>query len=67
MIDSDIKVINIAEDGRYELNGKRTSWIRLTFFVGEHGPFIERIPKDDYSAATRDEKLNAFAREVRTS
>lgn len=66
MLDEDIKVTRQNEDAKYELDGGRTSFIRVEFFVGKHGPFIERFSKDTYSMAVRDERLTAFAREVRT-
>ncbi|PYQ92471.1 MAG: hypothetical protein DMG02_01340 [Acidobacteria bacterium] len=66
MPEPDIQITSIVEDNRYDRDGQRTSFIRVTFFVGKHGPFTERFEKDAYTALVRDEKLNAFAREVRT-
>jgi hypothetical protein len=66
MLDDDVKVTKQVEDARYAQDGTRTAFIRVEFFVGQHGPFVERFEKADYTAVTRDGKLNAFAREVRT-
>lgn len=65
-LEPDVKVTRQTEDAKYEQDGGRTSFIRVEFFVGKHGPFVERFPKDDYSMIVRDNKLNEFAREVRT-
>ena len=65
MLEPDIKIVKQAEDPRYESDGTRTAYIRVEFWVGKHGPFVERFLKDDFSAVTRDLKLSAFAREVR--
>jgi hypothetical protein len=67
MLDPDIDIITSVEDTRYQRDGTRTAIIRVEFMVGKHGPFTERFPKDSYSAFVRDDKLNGFAREVRTT
>lgn len=67
MLDQDIEVISTVEDTRYQRDGTRTAIMRVEFFVGKHGPFTERFPKDGYTALVRDSKLNDFAREVRTT
>jgi hypothetical protein len=67
MLEPDVKVIRTVEDSRYLLDGTRVAIIRVEFMVGTHGPFVERMPKDGYSALVRDMKLNDFAREVRTT
>lgn len=67
MLDSDVKVIRQVEDARYTADGERQAYIRVEFRVGTQGPFVERFPRDGYTAVQRDNKLNEFAREVRTS
>lgn len=66
MLTDDITVTKQVEDARYALDGSRSAFIRVEFFVGKHGPFVERFPKDGYTGDVRDAKLNAFAMEVRT-
>jgi hypothetical protein len=66
VLDADVKVTKQVEDARYAQDGARTSFIRVEFYVGKHGPFVERFEKDGYSALRRDDVLNTFAREVRT-
>lgn len=67
MLADDIKITKQVEDARYALDGTRAAFIRVEFFVGKHGPFVERFEKDGYTAQTRDDKLTAFAAEVRTT
>lgn len=67
MLADDIKVAKQVEDARYAQDGTRTQFIRVEFYVGKHGPFVERIPKDDFTAQVRDDKLTAFADQVRTT
>lgn len=64
-LDTDVKVSQQVEDARFD-NGERIPIIRVTFMVGKHGPFVERFDKVDFTQSRRDEKLNTFAREVRT-
>lgn len=65
MLDSDVRLINVAEDSTYDTRGERTPYIRVEFNVGKFGPFTERFDKATYSADVRDAKLNEFARHVR--
>ena len=41
-------------------NGRTVPAIKVTFKVGEHGPFSEIFPKDTFSAATVNQKLGEF-------
>lgn len=66
MLPEDVKVTKQVEDSRFGLDGSRTAFIRVEFYVGKHGPFVERFPKDGYNAQVRDDKLTAWATEVRT-
>lgn len=65
-LDTDIKVQQQIEDATM-VDGERVAVVRVTFMVGRHGPFFERFPKDTYTADARNERLNRFAREVRTA
>lgn len=67
MLMPDVKVTKQVEERKYELDGTPTALIRTEFYVGKHGPFVEKLPKDGWSAQVRDDKLNAFANEVRTT
>ena len=63
MLDAGNRISRQIEDARFE-DGKHIPIIRVEFYVGIHGPFVERFVKAEYSAAARDEKINAFAREI---
>lgn len=65
MLPEDIKVTKQVEDARYNQDNSRTAFIRIEFYVGKHGPFVERIPKDGFTADARDAALERFAVEVR--
>lgn len=65
MLDSDIKLVNVSEQRLYNPDLTAEVSIRIAFMVGKHGPFVEKFPKDEYSAAARDARLNTFAAEVR--
>lgn len=67
MLDADVKISKITELRRVDPDQNTYSEIRVDFRVGAHGPFTERFVKDTYTADARDQKLNAFARDVRTT
>ena len=67
MLDAGIEILKQVEDARYLRDGTRQAFIRIEFMVDQHGPFVERVDKDGFTATTRDMKLNDFAREVRTT
>jgi hypothetical protein len=67
MLAEDVKITKQVEDSRYGLDGTRTAFIRVEFFVGKHGPFVERFEKETFTADVRDAKLCAFADQVRTT
>ena len=65
MLNDGVRIIAVQEDGTFDPDtAERKAVIRVTFKVGSHGPFVERFPKAEYSAVARDDRLNAFAREV---
>lgn len=65
-LDPDVKITRQVEDNKYDLAGNRNAFVRVEFFVGPHGPFVERFDRDTFTSAIRDEKIMRFAREVRT-
>jgi hypothetical protein len=67
MLADDVKITKQVEDSRYALDGSRAAFIRVEFYVGKHGPFVERFDKETFTADTRDAKLCAFADQIRTT
>lgn len=67
MLADDIKIVQTTEQRNYDDQLQPIVSIRVEFKVGRHGPFVEKFPKADYTAALRDERLNTFAQEVRTA
>jgi len=65
MLDPDIAIIRQMEDPKYDRSGARVDYIRVEFYVGKHGPFVERIEKTDDWHVQRDAIVNATAAKVR--
>jgi hypothetical protein len=66
MLPPDVKVEKQSEDATYDRNLQRQAWIRVEFYVGNNGPFVERFKKEEFSGAVRDAKLTDFANHIRT-
>lgn len=66
MLEPDIKILRQIEDARFTADQTTEYIVRVDFTVGKHGPFTERFPRATFTAQMRDDKLSAFAREVRT-
>lgn len=64
MIEPPYKILNQAQDAKFNRDGSTTPQIRVTFMVGTHGPFAERFDKDGYTAAVADARLRPFATEI---
>jgi len=64
-LDSDVRIVQQIEDARFA-DGERVPVIRITFMVGKHGPFVERFDKETFDADQRNDRINRFARNVRT-
>jgi hypothetical protein len=66
MLDPGIRILKTSEFPKYDpLTLDKTTLYRVEWAVDKHGPFVEYFPKDTYTAAARDLKLNALAREVK--
>jgi hypothetical protein len=65
MLDADIDITNQSEDRRWNRDNTSTPFVRVTYFVGTHGPFVEKFDKVDDWHVQRDAKLNAEAAKVR--
>lgn len=57
---NEAKITSITESSASE-NGAIIPVILVTFTVGKFGPFIERIPKAQFSQAEMTARLQAFA------
>lgn len=64
MLTDGVRITRQLEDARFSTDGKMSAIIRVEFMVGDHGPFVERFPKDGFTGQSRDDRLNAFAREI---
>jgi hypothetical protein len=46
MLEPDIEITNQAEDRRWNRDNTSTVFVRVTYYVGTHGPFVEKFDKD---------------------
>jgi hypothetical protein len=67
MLADDVKIVQITEQRNYDDQLQPVVSIRVEYKVGRHGPFVAKFPKDTYTAQLRDDQLNTFANEVRTT
>lgn len=67
MLADDVKIVRQMEERSYGPDLAADVKIRVEFMVGKHGPFVEKFPKDGFTAAQRDDVLTTFANEVRTT
>ncbi len=65
MLGPDIQIIRQIQEAKTEPDGRVTQIIRCDFLVGKHGPFSERIPKDEFTLEEKERRIEAFARNVR--
>jgi hypothetical protein len=66
MLAPDVKVLKQTEDATFA-DGKTVRTIKVSFKVGDHGPFQVSVPKDGFTADIRDAAITALANEVRIS
>lgn len=64
-LSADVTIIRQTEDARIGPDGVVLRQIRVEWMLGKHGPFTDRFPKEDFTAAVRDAQLEARARELR--
>jgi hypothetical protein len=62
---SDITIVKQDEEVKFDDAGKIVEQVRISFKVGNDGPFIRRFPKDTFNAVDARNQLEAFARELR--
>lgn len=60
----DIRITKQTEDASW-IDGKIRKEVRVEFYIGSHGPFSERFPKEGFTAAGVDARLEEFALEIR--
>jgi hypothetical protein len=65
MLEPDIEITNQLEDRRWNRDNTSTAYVRVTYYVGTHGPFVEKFDKTDDWHLRRDATLNAEAAKVR--
>jgi hypothetical protein len=58
------KVTRVIQVTGLNVAGQPRQVMQVEFMIGEHGPFIELIPKDEFNAATVKQKLIDFATQL---
>lgn len=70
MTDYAVEFTDIRDDSTFDRRGDPQRWKRYTFFIGKHGPFVERVPIDQAQDATeinaRVERLKLQLRTLAT-
>jgi hypothetical protein len=61
-MNDEIRVQQVIEEAAVDAQNRRVAVLRITFTVGAHGPFYERIPKAEFNPETMRAKLEEFAR-----
>lgn len=61
-----IKVFKQADDANYE-RGELVHFVRVHFFVDDDGPFLEIIPKVEYTPVAVQQRLETRARDIRAA
>jgi hypothetical protein len=64
MNDNTVKILKISETAQLDVNGMLKQFISVQFNVGQHGPFMETVPKSEYNAAAFKAKLDQFAQSL---
>ena len=63
--DYKVNVTKVTEQSAFDHQGKLAPVIRVEYMIGEHGPFSENFPKDQFSAAAAQTKLAQMASMLR--
>lgn len=51
MDDLTVEYRNISDESRVERDNTVTHWKRFDFYLGKHGPFVERFARDSFTDA----------------
>jgi hypothetical protein len=61
---ADPKVVRAVQDASFDTNGRPIEVMRVEFRVGEDGPFVVRIPREEFSAERVRTEMDRVAREL---
>lgn len=64
--DFNVNAMKVTDESHYE-RGDRTARYRVyTFYLGDHGPFVERVPLADFDATEIDRRVTELRRHLET-
>jgi len=60
----EVKILKVDEQIEFGQAGRIVSNMRIQFMVGDHGPFLELVPKEGFTMAAGRAAVDARAREI---
>jgi hypothetical protein len=64
-VEADVRVVAMAEETTYDERFKPVSMVRVSYMVGDDGPFTALFPKDGFTGDAARAELETRAREFR--
>jgi hypothetical protein len=58
---TDVKITKISEESSIGANGQMVRQVVITFTVGTHGPFTERLDRANFDPAAARQAVTDFA------
>jgi len=65
-MDYTVRVVKTEDEHTFDADGKLQEKVRVTFRVGDDGPFVRRFDKATFEAYAVRAALDAFASQLRT-
>lgn len=59
-----ITIVSTRQDAGFDTNGKPIETMRTEYRIGDNGPFILRLPRDEWNAQRVNEEIGKVAREL---
>lgn len=53
-------ITSVSDEVTFSQGGQPVTNKKVTFFLGTHGPFTERFPADQFTAAAVQQRINAI-------
>jgi len=57
-------ITKVTEELGTDANNKPATYVRITYMIGTHGPFSEKVLKTSFDPATVTAQLTAFAQKL---
>lgn len=63
-MDLPLEDLQVRDDPTYQRDGSIVTLKRATFYLGKHGPFVERVPADANFDAELRTRIDALRRSI---